>query len=328
MFLKKIHPKDAHIAASAIVGACRLEGWTHELQPKLLQILFKNLLDFECDFNTLPASSKEEVGAVFQDYESRSEVIDLMLMVEALCAEIPEEVASSVSAYSNYLGIANERIHMLRDLAKHSIAKAQEDFYRNNYFSDKDLAIENFHALVKNYGLPAYVVGVKDDPKEIMRWEALANLPEESLGKGLWNFYKKRGFSFPGTVGGVNSAVAHHDWIHILADYDSDGIGEIEVAAFSAMATNSDSPVMNFLGVLSIFQGGLLKSLVASANPHLGHDLEVGNGTERMVNALQRGRECSVDLIEGMNFFEYADHPLDSLRLKWNIPPKAREFSA
>jgi len=328
MFLKKIHPKDAPIAAAAIIGACRLDGWTHELQPQLLHVLFKNLLDFECDFKTFPGSSAEAVGAVFQDHESRSEIIDLMLMAETLCAEIPEDVASSVSAYAKYFGVANERINMLRDLAKHSIAKAQEDFYRNNYFSDKDLAIENFHALVKDYGLPAYVLGVKDDPEELMRWEALSNLPDGSLGKGLWSFYKKRGFVFPGTAGGCNSAVAHHDWIHVLTDYDSDGVGEIEVAAFSAMATSSDSPVMNFLGVLSIFQGGLLKSLVASANPHLGHDLEISDGMERVVDALQRGRECNVDLIEGMNFFEYADRPLDTLRIEWNIVPKAPAFSA
>jgi hypothetical protein len=94
------------------------------------------------------------------------------------------------------------------------------------------------------------------------------------------------------------------------------------------MATSSDSPVMNFLGVLSIFQGGLLKSLVASANPHLGHDLEISNGMERVVDALQRGRKCNVDLIEGMNFFEYADRPLEALRIEWNIVPKAPAFSA
>jgi ubiquinone biosynthesis protein Coq4 len=327
MFLKKIHPKDAQIAASAIIGACRLDGWTHELQPQLLHILFKNLLDFECDFKTFPGSSAQAIGDVFQDHESRSEIIDLMLMVEALCADIPEEVISSVSKYADYLGVSNERINMLRDLAKHSIAKAQEDFYRNNYFSDRDLAIENFHALVKSHGLPAYIIGVEDDPLEVMRWEALFHLPEESFGKHLWNFYKKRGFVFPGTAGGVNSAVAHHDWIHVLVDYDSDGIGEIEVAAFSAMATNSDSPVMNFLGVLSIFQGGLLKSLVASANPHLGHDLEVSNGMERVINALQRGRECNMDLILGMNFFEHASRPLETLRREWNIVPKTLEFS-
>lgn len=322
MFLKKIHPKDAHIAAAAIIGACRLGRWTHELQPQLLHLLFKNLLNFECDFKTFPGSSAEAVGTIFKDHESRSEIIDLMLMVETLCTEIPEDVAISVSAYAKYFGVTNQRINMLRDLAKHSIAKAQEDFYRNNYFADKDLAIENFHGLVKNYGLPAYVLCVEDDPREVMRWEALSSLPEGTFGKELWSFYKKRGFIFPGTAGGVNSAVAHHDWIHVLTDYDSDGVGEIEVAAFSTMATNSDSPIMNFLGVLSIFQGGLLKSLVATVNPHLGHDLEISNGMERVVNALQRGRECNIDLIVGMNFFDYADYPLDALRIEWNIIPK------
>lgn len=79
---------------------------------------------------------------------------------------------------------------------------------------------------------------------------------------------------------------------------------------------------MNFLGTLSIFQGGLLKSLVGSIKPHLGHDLEVSNGVERVVNALQRGRGCNVDLVGGMNFFDYAHRPLDALRVEWNVVPK------
>jgi ubiquinone biosynthesis protein Coq4 len=153
------------------------------------------------------------------------------------------------------------------------------------------------------------------------RYENLQQYPAASLGRGLWDFYKKRNFTFPGVIGGINEAVAHHDWIHVLADYDSDGIGEIEVAAFSTMATESESAVMNFLGVLSIFQGGLLKTIVAGA-PHLGHDMEVTNGLERVSTALKRGKEVAIDLVLGINYFDYAHEPLEELRKRWNIPSK------
>ena len=324
MFFKKIALEDAPVVAGALVSACRLDGWSNPLQPQFLRVLFKNFMSYDADFETLAPISIEEFKKAIPFQEKHSEVIDLMLAVELLCHLIPESVVNSIESWSGALGIHNERLNLVRDLARQSLAVAQSDFYRNNYFSDKDESLPHFHRLVKEYGLPAYMLTLTADPVELARWEGLASFPENSLGSGLWHFYKKRGFSFPGSVGGVNPSVAHHDWIHVLADYDSDGIGEMEVAAFSAFATQSISPTMNFFGTLSIFQGGLLQSIVGD-KPHLGHELEVPNGSERIVDAFKRGRACSVDLIEGMNFFDHAHIPLDKLRTQWNIRPKSIE---
>ena len=210
---------------------------------------------------------------------------------------------------------------MVRDLSKKLTIQAQQDFYRSNYFYDKDLALPDFANLDQKYGLSATMMTVEISDEMAARYENLQQYPVGSLGRGLWDFYKKRNFTFPGVIGGINEAVAHHDWIHVLAGYDSDGIGEIEVAAFSTMATESESAVMNFLGVLSIFQGGLLKTIVAGA-PHLGHDMEVANGPERIAIALQRGKEVNTDLVLGINYFDYAHEPLEELRKRWNIQSK------
>ena len=64
---------------------------------------------------------------------------------------------------------------------------------------------------------------IEASPELEARYEALQHCPDKSLGRGFWDFYKRKGFTFPGVVGSVNHAVAHHDWIHVLADYDSDG---------------------------------------------------------------------------------------------------------
>jgi len=327
MFFKKIALEDAPAVAGAVVGACRLDGWSNPLQSQFLRVLFKNLMNYDVDFEVLAPISIEDFMKALPTQEEHLEVIDLMLAVELLCHVIPESVAHSIESWAAALGIHNERLTLLRDLAKQSLAVAQSDFYRNNYFSDKDENLPHFHCLVKEYGLPAYMLTLTPDPLELARWEQLGSYPVGSLGYGLWSFYQKRGFLFPGSVGGVNQSVAHHDWIHVLADYDSDGIGEMEVAAFSAFATQSVLPTMNFFGTLSIFQGGLLQSIVGD-KPHLGHELEVPNGSERIVDAFKRGRACVVDLIEDMNFFDHAHIPLNELRLRWNILPKSIETVA
>jgi len=126
---------------------------------------------------------------------------------------------------------------------------------------------------------------------------------------------------FPGVIGGVNESVAHHDWIHVLADYNNDGIGEMEVSAFSTMTTDSPSAVVGFLGVLSIYQGGLLKTILKGP-PHPGHELEGDIPMDRITDALRRGKECNIDLIHNIDFFSYANRSVDELRKLWNIPPK------
>ena len=321
MFFKHTTPADAPLMAQAIVSTCRQNGWFDEMQPQFLKTVFQNLMSYDCDFQTLQPISIEEFALAVPEQQKRNEVLDLMLATELLCSSISPEISDAINLWAQKLGIENNGLALVRDLSKKLTMQAQQDFYRSNYFYDKDLASPDFTHLDEKYGLSATMMTVEVSDEVATRYEKLQQYPAGTLGRGLWDFYKKRSFTFPGVIGGINEAVAHHDWIHVLADYDSDGIGEIEVAAFSTMATESESAVMNFLGVLSIFQGGLLKTIVAGA-PHLGHDMEVANGPERIAIALQRGKGVNIDLVLGINYFDYAHEPLEELRKRWNIPSK------
>ena len=321
MFFKHTTSADASLMAKAIVSTCRQKGWFDEIQPRFLRTIFHQLMSYDCDFHTLESISIEEFSLAMPEPQKRNEVLDLMLATELLCSSISPEISNTINSWAQQLGIENNGLALVRDLSKKLLIQAQQDFYRSNYFYDKDLASPNFADLDQKYGLSATMMTLEASDEIATRYENLQQYPAGSLGKGLWDFYKQRNFTFPGVIGGINEAVAHHDWIHVLADYDSDGIGEIAVAAFSTMATESESAVMNFLGVLSIFQGGLLKTIVAGA-PHLGHDMEVTNGLERVSTALKRGKEVNIDLVLGINYFDYAHEPLEELRKIWNIPPK------
>ncbi len=58
------------------------------------------------------------------------------------------------------------------------------------------------------------------------------------------------------------------------------------------------------------------------SGPHRGHALEVANGPERVADAIRRGRVCNRDFYDDINFFDYAQEPLETLRREWNIVPK------
>lgn len=320
MFFKHTSREDAPIMARAVVSTCRQNGWSNPIQPQFLRTIFHDLMSYDCDFETLDPISIDEFALVMPESAKRNEVLDLMLATEFLCSSISPEISDAINLWAQKLAIKNSGLPLIRDLSRKLVVQAQQDFYRSNYFYDEDLATPDFARLDQKYGLRATMWTVEVSDEVAARYENLQNFPAGSLGRGLWDFYKKRNFTFPGMIGSINEAVAHHDWIHVLAEYDTNGIGEMEVAAFSTMATQSESAVMNFLGTLSIYQGALLKTIVAGTP--LGHDLEVVNGPERIAIALQRGKEVNIDLILGIDFFDYAHEPLQELRKRWNIPAK------
>ena len=88
MFFKHIKISQAPVMAAAIVGACRENGWSLDVQPKLLGAIFSALFDFDADFRTLPAATMEEVAAEFPNAPERREMVDLMLICELCLHEL------------------------------------------------------------------------------------------------------------------------------------------------------------------------------------------------------------------------------------------------
>ena len=53
----------------------------------------------------------------------------------------------------------------------------------------------------------------------------------------------------------------HHDWLHVLGNYDVTVIGEVENAAFGAASSNKPGATLWFLGVMAMYEGGLFDSV-------------------------------------------------------------------
>lgn len=337
MFFKKLELSDAPLMAAAIVGACRVNGWANDLQPRFLGILFKELLHYDGDFLTLPPVSSLEVAnslptnsmlsfpplCPVNNLYKREELIDLMVMTEMLCNPVPPELAQSIEHWAEKLGIQNQRLVVARDMAKGATARAEADFWRN-VLGEPNMKSPDFPDILRRYGTRAYGLTEEENLVETARWEALRDCPQGSLGRVLWEFYKKRGFLFPGTIGGVNTALAHHDWIHVLSDTDSNGIGEIEVFAFAAASSASPAATMAFLGHLSIFQAGFLIHVI-KGEQYQGHDLDTPEGPMRVADAIRRGKACTKDLMIGLDPFAYANQSLEALRVQWNILPRSSD---
>ena len=294
MFLIHNSPEQAPLLAAAAIGACRLSsGWATPAQPEL-------------------------VAAALPDPEQRRELIELLVMLELLCRPIPLPLQRSLEHWAEALQVDDEVLVLARDLSRRSQAIATADFYRLNWIGEGDPQDDpHFQALLEHYGSVAYAITVEADPQELRRWSALADCPAGSLGRGLWEFYQQRGFRLPGELGGGNAALAHHDWVHLLTGYDTTPIGELEVTAFMAAASRSRGAMLGFLGAVSIYETGLLRSVVLGAD--YAQTLTAPGAVERVAAAIQRGAACRVDPLLAVDYFALADQPVALIRQQWGL---------
>ena len=318
MFLIHNSPEQAPLIAAALVGACRMpEGWTTPVQPQTLGVLFNKLLGCKTDFNTLAPATSEEVAQIISDRRQRHELIELMVTMEMMCRPIPPALQKSIDEWARSLGVEDGVLLLARDLTEQAQTRATVDFYRLNWIGEGD-ALEDpeFKRLLQQYGNAAYALTVEEDPAETARWAKLAGYPDGSLGKELSNFYEKRDFKLPGQIGGANAALAQHDWLHVIGDYDTTAIGELEVTAFMASTSKSPGATLGFIGAVSLYETGLLHSLVTHSYTQT---LSAPGGAERVADAIRRGKNCRVDPLNDIDYFSIADQPLDQIRSDWGL---------
>lgn len=119
----------------------------------------------------------------------------------------------------------------------------------------------------------------------------------------------------------MNAAVAQHDWVHVLGDYGTTPLGEIEVLSFQTAATRTPGAMLGLVGVLAVFEAGLATSLIVHDQP--GHALDAPGALDRMAEAIARGAACRTDLLLDVDFFEHASEPLEEVRARFGVQPKS-----
>src|SRR5206468_4666819 len=168
------------------------------------------------------------------------------------------------------------------------------------------------------------------DPALAKRWADLEHCRPGSIGRGVFEFYRARGFTYPGLPGSAPPLLAQHDWVHVLADYGTTVEAELEVFAFIARA-NDDMRAYSLLAmVLSLFETGYLRVGAGMFQSDTGHLSQNRGMATRLGDALRRGalganRETGSDSIDylRLDWFPLADLPLAEARARFNVTPKS-----
>lgn len=313
--------------ASAVAPATGLTP----LQRLLLEALFPAMTDHPVDLGHYePLTAREFALALRRrDLQFRTRGVQVMLLAALVLRPLPTDVADRVAEFAAELCVDEKMVGVAREFATGSLELAAVDFERNGYTGDwhpDDVA-----ALHTSAALDEAWAVEGNDTALAAKWEALESLPPGTLGRGVWQMYRARGFAFPGTAGSAPVLLAQHDWVHVLAGFGTTVESELEVFGFIARA-NDDMRAFSLLAmVVSLFETGYLRSGAGLFEASVGHLSSNSGVAVRLADAMRRGAWCrdkitgsdSIDFLR-LDWFAIADLTLDEARERFGVRPKSQ----
>ncbi|HEX4862436.1 MAG TPA: hypothetical protein VFV02_00090 [Acidimicrobiales bacterium] len=257
----------------------------------------------------------------YRSLDFRCRIVQNMLLIAFILRPIPEEVVDRIAEYAAELNVEEAMVRVAHHFAEGSLGLAAFDFDRNGYTAhwQRDDA-RSLHASVEL--TEPWDVDVHD-PELFDRWKSLEDLPDGSIGRRVTDFYRARGFTYPGRLGSAPPLLAQHDWVHVLADYGTTVESELEVFAFIARA-NDDMRGFSLLAmIVSLFETGYLQSGAGLFEASPGHLSKSGMAV-RLADAMRRGALChgSIDYLR-TDWFDLAKLSVEEARGHFGVSPKS-----
>lgn len=320
--VKLVPPDAAEVAwiGRGVFSAVRPSTGHTELQDMLLKALFESMTGFGVDPDSQALDAGEfATGLACRNLQFRTRIVQVMLLGELILVPLPDEVSERVERFAAELGVDEGMISVARDFSKGSVGLALVDFERNGYTHSWDeTRCASLHTS-KRCSEAWQMAGA--DRELAARWAGLELCPPGALGRRVAEFYRSRGFNYPGLPGSAPPLLAQHDWVHVLADYGTTVESELEVFGLIGRAIPDFRGFSLLAMVVSLFETGYLPAAAGLFQADKGH-LSGAGMPVRLGDAMRRGALCGKDLM-AIDWFEYADTPLSEARKVLNIVPKS-----
>jgi len=299
-------------------------------QHKLVNVIGASLLGVDPPEVTITENrdiilddfSKSIVDAKF---EVKQRLFQLFILAEIILDPIPNHATKALQEIANLLNIEDDFIEIAREYSMGAYGIAASDLHRKGYIGDPNLLKKGSVNMRVHKSLTDAFDIDEEDPELLQQWMDLEKCAVGTLGNHIWRYYKSRGFVFTGQKDSVSPTIAQHDWIHLLADYGTTVENEIEVFSFIGSSIPDVRGFAFLVAIISLFETGRLESWGGGAlNANKGH-LDLPGMPERLADAIRRGRLCNLDLIYGVDYFEYKDMQIDEVRQILGIVPKSED---
>ncbi len=310
---------------SGVLGALSWDGDELDtLQLDLIQAVIDNLAHGNGprvrELSPIPAAT---VRSSIEDPQLLRQLANMVIVLELSMNPLPSGLARHAERYLLDAGVRSDHLAIVRDTAEGHLVRLHADLLRNSWYTEQTIKGifggrigELLRSKLAYYSLTT-------DPTLAARWQSLREHPDGSWGREVARFYDFHGFPLPGEAGGIYEIGALHDWVHVLADYDTSPEGEIDVFAFIASTMGSDRGFVQFVFTLALFQNASVDTVGGKRIAIARADtLSDPGAVDRLADAFWRATECSADVMGGVDHFALASTPLNELRAQWNIPPK------
>ncbi len=310
------------ILARAVVAAQGGPGSLTGLQSILTAALFHAMTGHTIEPGSVPDITPAQLAVALRRRNTvfRERIVQIMLLVAFSSRPLSTATIERIQQFAAALAVREDMIEVAHRFADGALDLASIDFSRNGYLGG--VTPERLGAL-HTASLDSSWSQVVDDASLAARWESLETLPAGTIGRSVVDFYRDRGFVYPGRPDSAPPLLAQHDWVHVLANYGTSLENEIEVFAFMARA-NDDPRAFSLLAmVVSLFETGYLAAGAGLFEADPGHLATVGMAT-RLADAMRRGAQTigSHDLLD-LDWFAIADRPTTVVRQEIGLTPKS-----
>lgn len=256
----------------------------------------------------LPSVPLAQLASALPQPHLRKRAVQLAIVTSLIEGEPGVASSAAVSELARALGVADTGIEVLDEVAHSRAMLARFDMVRRV----QRFAEQSGRPSFLRIALPT-LLGLGRDSALAARYYALANYPEGSLGRGLFQHFYEHEFAMPGEKGGLPELMLFHDVGHVVSGYGVDPQGEIQQAAFQAGFARTDGFTFLLFGILQ-FHLGLRITPIAHGQRGLFD-------VPKVLAALARGAACKVDFSDHFDFFAHAHEPLEALRARWGVTP-------
>jgi hypothetical protein len=317
---------EASVIARGIASAVEPAEGISATQASLLGAVHAALTGHPVDIAGLDPLGPDELARALEDRptELRHRVVHLMVLGELVLRPIPPEVARRVEEYARALGIDDRFVRVARRYAQGAFGLAWLDLRHSGFAEHWERARKD--QLRTRVRLEDQLAAGVEDRELAERWMGFSELGPGTLGRGVWDMYRTRGFGLPGSIGGASAYLAQHDFVHVLADYGTNLDGELEVFAFIGRADPEPKGFAWLATLVGLFETGYVADAGFFSGDLRERHLDSAEMHLRIADALRRGRDtCSylgTDLLE-IDYHAVASEPIPEVRAQLGIGPKA-----
>lgn len=286
----------------------------------MIDAVTRDVYGVQLDAASLAPIAAGDVAAAITDPSLRHRLVSAGVAVGMTVHPSDPSIADRVRELAAALGVDEPVLAAFERAAQGHRYWMLADFARHSWAGDevkqevRDRGIRAFAGqMVRLHGHG------HDDPEVVARFAGLADLPADSWGRAVSDFYARHHWPLPGQVGSVPLLTTHHDWVHVASGYDASPIGELQVSAFMAAQMPDETSLSMLFFAWSIYETGMIKvPLSPGAVGTIATDPE---NPHQVADAIRRGAESGVDLLD-LDHWAHAHRPLAEIREEFGIGPK------